>query len=56
MELQDFIRENRQELDDCIARALGMDKNPNANDNERRLWILNDEGLYRWAKHEGVRI
>lgn len=23
---------------------------------ERRLWILNDEGLYRWARSEGVRI
>jgi hypothetical protein len=23
---------------------------------ERRAWILNDEGLYRWARSEGVRI
>ena len=44
------------ELDACIARALGLDKNPIPNDNERRLWILNDEGLYRWARSEGVRI
>lgn len=26
------------------------------NDEERRLWILNDEGLYSWARSEGVRI
>jgi len=26
------------------------------NDSERRLWILNDEGLYRWARSEGVKI
>jgi hypothetical protein len=26
------------------------------NNEERRLWILNDEGLYRWARSEGVRI
>ncbi len=24
-------------------------------DDEIRLWILNDEGLYRWARAEGVR-
>lgn len=26
------------------------------NDEERREWILNDEGLYNWARSEGVRI
>lgn len=25
-------------------------------DKELREWILNDEGLYQWAKSEGVRI
>jgi hypothetical protein len=53
MKLQDFIKENRQELDECIQRvAPGAPKN----DNERRLWVLNDEGLYRWARSEGCRI
>ena len=56
MKLSDFIKENREELDACIARALNQDKNPIPNDNERRLWILNDEGLYRWARSEGVKI
>lgn len=54
--LQQFIREHRAELDQCIARALRMDHNPRANDEECRLWILNNEGLYLWAKSEGVRI
>lgn len=56
MTLQQFIRDNRQELDAAIARALNEDRNPRANDSERRLWVLNDEGLYNWARSEGVRI
>lgn len=32
------------------------DDNIRRNDEERRQWILNDEGLYRWARSEGVRI
>ena len=55
MTLKQFIREHREELDQCIARALGREKNPRPNDEERRLRILNDEGLYRWARAEGVR-
>lgn len=56
MSLSQFIKENRAELDAYIAKALGRDENPYPNDQERRLWILHDEGLYRWAKSEGVRI
>ena len=56
MTLREFIRENRKELDECIANALGEEKNPIANDKERRLWILNDESLYRWARQCGVKI
>ena len=56
MSLKQFITENRAELDACIARAIGRDTNPYPNDGERRLWILNDEGLYRWARQSGVRI
>jgi len=53
MTLKQFIKENREELDACIEMACpGCRKN----DEERRLWILNDEGLYRWARSEGVRI
>lgn len=53
MTLKQFIKENRKELDECIQRvAPGSPRN----DNERRLWILNDEGLYRWARSYGVKI
>lgn len=53
MTLKNFIKENREELDECIKRVC---PNCRMNDEERRLWILNDEGLYRWARSEGVRI
>jgi hypothetical protein len=54
MTLREFIKQNREEIDERIKRAC-----PNTsrfNDDERRLWILNDEGLYRWARRSGVRI
>ena len=56
MTLQKFIQDNRAEIDCCIARALKADRNPLPNDAERRLWVLNDYGLYSWARAEGVRI
>jgi hypothetical protein len=51
--MRDFIREHRAELDECIHRLLPGHK---LNDEERRLWVLNDEGLYNWARSEGVSI
>jgi hypothetical protein len=48
MKLNDFIKTHRAEIDEII-------QSPYKNDEERRLWILNDEGLYLWAKSEGVR-
>jgi len=56
MTLAQFIKDNRTELDRCIARAIGRDTNPYPNDKERRDWVLNDESLYRWARSEGVRV
>jgi len=53
MTLREFIRANRAELDEAIQRACPGAKR---NDEERRLWVLNDEGLYNWARAEGVRI
>jgi heterodisulfide reductase subunit B len=49
----EFIKENKEELDRCIQTAC---PNCKLNNEERRLWILNDEGLYRWARSEGVKI
>ena len=53
MDLMDFIAENRGELDELIRGALN-DPNFDIDDEERRLWVLNDEGLYNWARSEGV--
>ena len=53
MSLTQFIKENREELDACIKRVV---PNCKLNDSERRLWILNDEGLYNWARSERVNI
>jgi hypothetical protein len=51
--LKSFIRANRAEIDTAIRAQV-----PDAriNDEERRLWVLNDEGLYLWARREGVPI
>jgi hypothetical protein len=51
--LEQFIEEHRAEIDAAIAGALKMDANPIPTDRERRMWILNDEGLYWWARAEG---
>lgn len=51
--IRDFIKENRAELDAAIKRVCS---NCRLNDDERRQWILNDEGLYQWARSSGVRI
>lgn len=53
MTLTNFIKENRSEIDKCIKSVV---PECNINDSERRLWILNDEGLYNWAKSYGVKI
>jgi hypothetical protein len=42
----------------CDCPKSGTDhyhEAPKLSDHERRLWVLNDEGLYRWARSEGVR-
>lgn len=63
IELDDFINRNLNYIPktaSCYCDQNGtnhMHSHKNAlNDKERRLWILNDEGLYRWARSEGVRI
>lgn len=67
MTFKEFIRENREEIDHCInsvlyrhdgrgGRGTIPDPPPQRNDDDRRQWILNDEGLYNWARREGVKI
>jgi len=54
MTLQEFIDDNRAELDLMIRTAIDQ-PNFDLDDDERRLWIMNDEGLYNWwALESGV--
>lgn len=53
MTMRDFIKTNRDEIDQCIRSVC---PNVSLNNEERRQWILNDEGLYNWARSEGVKI
>jgi hypothetical protein len=49
-----FIKENKEEIDKHILHQV---KNiQKINNEERRLWILNDENLYSWARSEGVNV
>jgi len=54
LSIRKFIRDNREEIDAHIKKEV-----PNVgriNDEERRLWVLNDYGLYTWARSSGVKI
>ena len=55
MSMAAFINEHRGELDEYIRAAVS---NPNfdIDDDEREQWIVNDEGLYRWALECGVDV
>ena len=55
MSKREFIRNNRKELDKIIRERLN-DPDYSLNDHEREMWILNDEGLYNWARSEGVNL
>ena len=53
MTIEDFVRQHREELDEIIQRvAPGSPRT----DDERELWVMNDEGLANWAENEGVTI
>jgi len=67
MNKREFIRQNRAEIDAAINAALYRhdgnggrgtvpDPPPSRNDSERADWIANDEGLYSWARSEGVSV
>lgn len=55
MTMREFIKQNKNEIDSAIQSVL---KRPDLklNNAEREQWILNDEGLYRWARQNRVRI
>lgn len=67
MRMREFIKTNRAEIDAAInqvtyrhdgrgGRGVIPDPPPTRNDSERREWVLNDEGLYRWARSAGVPV
>ena len=56
MSLKQFIRINRPQLDDAIRAALHARGGLQLNDSDRAEWILNDEGLYLWARSCGVKV
>jgi len=53
--MRDFIKENREEIDQSIKRVSGV-SGLRLNDKDRQEWIANDEGLYNWAMSEGVNV
>lgn len=55
MTLREFVKQNRTDIDGSIRLYLGQ-PDLRLNDEDRRQWILNDEGLYNWARSEGVKI
>ena len=51
--IQDFIAENRTALYTAIWKLV---PNLKLDDDDVEQWIANDEGLYDWARKEGVKI
>jgi len=56
MTLEQFIEDNHKEIDKIIAQRSKKELNSSFDDNERRLWVLNDMRLYNWARSEGYMI
>lgn len=67
MRLKEFIRQNRQAIDDVINQVIyrhdgkggkGIIPNPppKYNNAGRHEWIMNEEGLYLAAKEAGCKI
>ena len=54
MSMREFLKENREKIDDYIrSQCPNVGKLTN---DARREWIANDERLYWFAKHAGVKI
>ncbi len=51
MELEDWIKENREIIDHVIKSSA---PHTEMDDEERRLWVLNDEFLYTLSIEGGV--
>ena len=55
MSKKEFLKTNRKEIDAHIRGVLN-DPDFSLNDDERWEWVMNDEGLYNWARSEGVNV
>jgi hypothetical protein len=51
--MRSFIREHAAELREAIRKAC---PNCRIDEHEMEMWIRNDEGLYHWARGEGVKL
>lgn len=58
MTLRTFLRTHREEIDRRIRAAVSASGGimQRFNDDERHQWLLNDEGLYNWARSLGVKL
>ena len=54
MSIKEWIKKNKKELDAHIHSQLGHGEPLNNKDREE--WMLNDEGLYNWARSDGVKL
>ncbi len=51
MTLDKFLRKHKGQIDRTIQQQGGRKPITNL---DRRLWVLNDEGLYLWARRLGA--
>jgi hypothetical protein len=56
MTIEDFVSENRKEIDKVIKSQSTGRRKIAIDDEERRVWVLNNEWLYNMAMDEGVVI
>lgn len=54
MSKREWLKQNRAELNRIIHAKLG--DNRSLNDDDRWEWVMNDEGLYNWARRDGVNV
>ena len=55
MNMRQFIRENREEIDQFIKFHEGTNQPP-LNNNRREMWINNTDKVSSLAKSKGVKI
>lgn len=51
MKMKYFLKENREEIDRVITDGCS---NHDIDDEEREIWVMNDEYLYNLAISQGV--